>query len=148
MDPALLGQALMEVICYRSGYKYQLQQPYWTVIALKPDIPIVTEYIKLDETGLLKIARGYAWDGPSGPTFDTKSAMRGSLIHDALYQLMRMQELDRTKFRKRADRIFKLVLLQDGMLPPRAKIWHDMVRLFADPSADPALEKPDTYAPF
>ena len=137
----------MEMICYRAGYKYQLQRDYWTVIDLIPDTPIVTAYIELYMDGLLIIKKGYAWDGPSGPTIDSKSAMRGSLIHDALYQLMRKRELDRMKFRKRADRIFKKALLVDGMFPPRAKTWYNMVRLFADPAADPALEKPDTYAP-
>jgi hypothetical protein len=39
-------------------------------------------------------SKGYAWNGPSGPTLDTRNFMRGSLVHDALYQLMREGRMD------------------------------------------------------
>lgn len=74
---------MSESIKYRDGYKYQLSEDYQTVIEIKPVEFILTEYIRLDIDGTLSIKEGYAWDGPSGPTVDTKNFMRGSLVHDA-----------------------------------------------------------------
>ncbi len=79
-------------IRYRSGYKYQLVDDYSVKVRVKPDENISTEFIALDKDGVLKMNQGYAWDGPSGPTIDTKNFMRGSLVHDALYQLMRQKK--------------------------------------------------------
>lgn len=45
--------------------------------------------------GMLTIKKGYPWDGPSGPTFDTSNFMTGSLVHDALYELIRKGALPR-----------------------------------------------------
>ena len=36
------------------------------------------------------VERGYAWDGASGPTFDTCGAFEAALVHDVLYQCMRL----------------------------------------------------------
>ncbi len=80
-------------IAYRSGYKYQLAKAYSIGINIKPGKDIKTKFIKLDRTGKLTIVGGYAWDGPSGPVVDTKENMRASLVHDALYQLMRNGKL-------------------------------------------------------
>jgi len=45
--------------------------------------------LKADSDGGLLIKAGYSWDGPSGSAIDTKNFMQGSLVHDALYQLLR-----------------------------------------------------------
>ncbi|MGH7536144.1 MAG: DUF1353 domain-containing protein, partial [Gemmatimonadales bacterium] len=78
-------------IQYRTGYKYQLAADYTVLLAFGPAENIKTEYIcfvrSLQGRGYLTVKEGYAWDGPSGPTVDTKDFMRGSLVHDALYQL-------------------------------------------------------------
>jgi len=50
-------------------------------------------YLKLDGDGQFEFSKGYAWDGPSGSTVDTLNFMRGSLVHDALYQLIRMEKI-------------------------------------------------------
>ncbi|MCU0589897.1 MAG: hypothetical protein MUC33_01265 [Desulfobacterales bacterium] len=77
-------------IRYRCGYKYQLVNDHRAQLAhVRPEFDIVTEFIELTVDGLLWIKHGYAWDGPSGPTVDTPNFMRGSLVHDALAQLMR-----------------------------------------------------------
>lgn len=86
---------------------------------IKPTEDIITEYITLDKDGTIHIAKGYAWDGPSGPTIDTKSFMRGSLVHDGFYQLMRMGLLPRT-FRDSADRELQRMCIEDGMWRIRA----------------------------
>jgi hypothetical protein len=137
----------MKCIAYKGGYKYQLKEEYTVAIDIKPTTLIDTEYIKLCSEGNLVISKGYAWDGPSGPTVDTLSFMRGSLIHDALYQLMREGHLDHNEFREAADRTLQKICKEDGMWSLRAWWVYQGVRLFADPAADPAENKPLTRAP-
>jgi hypothetical protein len=137
----------MKCIAYKGGYKYQLKQTYQLGIDIRPEQDICTEYIDLDTQGALTIAKGYAWDGPSGPTLDTVSFMRGSLVHDALYQLMRDGYLDRAKHREPADRLLQTLCKEDGMWSLRAWWVYHGVRLFADPAADPAMRRPVAYAP-
>ena len=137
----------MNHIIYNKGYKYQLKQTYTDVIEIKPNADIVTDYIKLDAAGNISIIKGYAWDGPSGPTIDTKDFMRGSLVHDALYQLMREKYLDHEVYRKTADDILRRICIEDGMCKIRAWYVYKAVRLFADPAADPANERPPVTAP-
>ena len=105
----------MKCIEYNDGYKYQLKKTYSLPIELQPDADITTPFIRLDTRGNLTLIKGYAWDGPSGPTIDTLNFMRGSLAHDALYQLMREKELDNNKFRAAADRILQRICKEDGM---------------------------------
>ncbi|HEX7891482.1 MAG TPA: DUF1353 domain-containing protein [Ramlibacter sp.] len=136
----------MSCIQYGTGYKYQLRRPHVERTGIKPDRPVVTDWIALDKDGTLTISAGYAWDGASGPTYDSKSSMRGSLDHDALYQLMRMGLLDH-KHRAEADALFHRICREDGMWPPRAWLWHLAVRVFADPASDPANAVPDQCAP-
>ena len=137
----------MKCIAYNSGYKYQLKETYTVAIDVKPSLPINTEYIDLDVAGNLAIREGYAWDGPSGPTIDTLTFMRGSLVHDALYQLMRESHLDHALYREVADRILQRICKQDGMWSLCAWLVYHAVRIFADPAADPASKRPVTRAP-
>jgi len=120
-------------ILYREGYKYQLNQEYVVQLdnvrpkaGANADTPLIT----LSPTGLLTIRYGYAWDGASGPTRDTKSSMRGSLVHDALYQLGRMKVLDDDQ-RSEADEVFWRICRTDGMWRARAFIWWRAVVRFA-----------------
>lgn len=137
----------MKCIAYNGGYKYQLKATYTVAIDIKPDEPIDTKYIGLDTAGNLTIAEGYAWDGPSGPTIDTLTFMRGSLVHDALYQLMREERLDHEIYREAADRILQRICKEDGMWSLRAWWVYHGVRLFAVPAADPSAKRPVTRAP-
>jgi hypothetical protein len=123
-------------IYYKKGYKYQLTEDFEIQIKIFPDEDIDTEYIKLTKEGLLFIRKGYAWDGPSGPTYDTKSFMRGSLVHDALYQLIRMGEL-LTEDRALADLELKEICIRDNMNKFYAKMVYRSIRVFGKPSANP-----------
>jgi hypothetical protein len=134
-------------IRYRSGYKYQLVNDYLLRIAIRPPEDITTEFIGLTVDGMLMIRRGYAWDGPSGPTFDTKHFMRGSLVHDALYQLMRAEKIPRDEWRDEADMELKRICLEDGMSKVRAWWVHRGVRLGAGPAASPEAKKKEHTAP-
>ena len=135
------------MIFYKDGYKYQLYHTYQIQTALRPEVSIETEYIALATDGLLSIKEGYAWDGPSGPAIDTKTFMRGSLVHDALYQLMRERHLDHNKFRALADEELRRICLEDGMWVVRAWWVYKSVRFFADPASEPSNEKPVLTAP-
>ncbi len=137
----------MKCIAYNDGYKYQLKAAYTVDIDIKPATAIETEYINLDAEGRLVIAKGYAWDGPSGPTIDTLTFMRGSLVHDALYQLMRESYLDHNSYREPADRVLQKICKEDGMWSLRAWWVYHGVRLFADPAADPSDKRPVIRAP-
>ena len=137
----------MKCIAYNDGYKYQLKETCTVALDIRPATPIDTEYIDLDGAGNMTIREGYAWDGPSGPTIDTLSFMRGSLVHDALYQLMRDGYLDHAVYRKAADRALQSICKEDGMWAWCAWAVYHGVRLFADPAADPASRRPLTRAP-
>jgi len=113
------------VIQYKKGYKYQL----WYVYSITFPFPVrdyMGDFIWVSHN-ILTFEPGYAWDGPSGPTFDTKNAMRASLVHDGLYQLMRVGVLDR-KYRKYADQRFYDICREDGMSYIRAKLWYLSLR--------------------
>lgn len=137
----------MDTIAYRAGYKYQLVEDYSIDCGIKPAELIVTRFLMLDTSGILTIRAGYAWDGASGPTIDTSDSMRGSLVHDALYQLMR-ERLIGQEWRRHADDLMRVILLLDGMLHIRAQLWHTGVRLGGGPAADPSNDHPVLFAPF
>lgn len=124
----------MKSIKYRSGYKYQLAESSSTVIGIRTAENISTPFVLLNTDGILIIKQGYAWDGASGPTIDTKSSMRGSLVHDALYQLIRLGLLPES-FRLRADEEAYKIWREDGMNPIRAWIWRFALNKFAAPAA-------------
>ncbi len=131
-------------VAYRDGYKYQLAANYHFQTTLRQRDPIVTAWITLDREGQLTILAGYAWDGPSGPTVDSACAMRASLVHDALYQLIGLHLLP-TATRAHADRIFLELCEADGMGLVRRTVWHRMVRWFGPKGGSD--DKPVRYAP-
>ncbi len=135
------------MIQYRNGYKYQTAADYTLQTALRPAIDISNRFIKLTTDGLLTIREDYAWDGASGPTADSPDSMRASLVHDALYQLMRDGSLDEATYKPKADAIFHDILLEDGMPSFRALTWYRGVQKFGEPSANPANDKPILTAP-
>ena len=122
------------MIRYRSGYKYQLVEDYFhqTVIT---GYTVQDEFIQLNTNGMLTIAAGYAWDGPSGPTIDTKTFMRGSLVHDALYQLMRDGKISEDH-RSEADQLLYDICRADGMNIVRAWAVKKAVNWFGKTSAE------------
>jgi hypothetical protein len=133
-------------IYYKAGYKYQLYKTYFTETRIRPESCIETTWITLNEKGNLTIREGYAWDGPSGPTFDTLDSMRASLEHDAKYQLFRLGLLH-PNWRATADEEFREVCLEDGMMHLRADAWYVMVREFAEKAATIGRETPIVEAP-
>ncbi|MFC1891589.1 DUF1353 domain-containing protein [Thermodesulfobacteriota bacterium] len=127
-------------MCYRKlrKYKYQTLNTFTCPTDIKPpnDNDIVTNFISLKTNGQLTIQSGYAWDGPSGPTIDTKTFMRGSLVHDALYQLMREKHLT-LENRNKADELLKKICIEDGMNGFRAWYVYKAVHWCAEKNAKP-----------
>ena len=130
----------MDKITYkkRIRYKYTLVKDYRfkTKLSEPKDIKKDSDFIELTTDGWLTIKKGYAWDGPSGPTIDTKNFMRGSLVHDALYQLMREKiiPIDRREY---ADKLLKDLCLEDGMSKLRAWYVHWAVDKYGEKNAHP-----------
>ncbi len=124
----------MDKACYRelTNYKYQLTEPYSLNVGMTSH-NIDADYIRLSTDGTLLIKEGYAWDGPSGPTRDTLNFMRGSLVHDALYQLIRCEGLP-ASHKEDADRLLRDICREDGMSRFRSWYVHLAVKLFGRPS--------------
>ena len=136
----------MKRISYKGGYKYQLVEPISLLTNICPGEDILTEYTDLYYDGHMIIRAGYAWDGPSGPTIDTKNFMRGSLVHDALYGLMRQGKLLRSR-REDADMLLKQICREDGMSRIRAWWVYKGVRMGGGKSVLKSSMKKVRHAP-
>jgi len=134
-------------IKYRAGYKYQLAESYSCMTPIKPDKAVKEEFFTLSKNGKLWIKRGYAWDGASGPTFDTKSSMRPSLVHDAFCQMMRSRLIDYDKWQDTVNEFFKQQCKEDGMWGIRASIWHAAVEFANAGHPDQGESNPVQEAP-
>ena len=131
---------------YKAGYKYQLAETYSIALPWLAIQPNHAADFLLVDGATLTIERGYCWDGASGPTWDSKSSMRASLVHDALYQLMRLGVLPEA-CRKHADDTLYDLCLEDGMFKPRAWAWWKAVRLAAGSAAKNGTERAVLSAP-
>ena len=136
------GKLDKEQVCYRKlkRYKYQLMDAYRIQIDLNPTQDILTDYVQLSIDGQLTLTKYYAWDGPSGPTFDTLNFMRGSLVHDGLYQLIREKHLD-YDLQEFADQLLKQMCIEDGMSRFRAWYVHKAVSIFGKRSLKKSRKK-------
>lgn len=134
-------------IRYRSDYKYQLAEDYVVEVPILPKTDIRTDFIALDLVGKLTLKNGYAWDGPSGPVIDTEQNMRASVVHDALYQLMRQGHLSSRTWRRAADQVFRDLCKADGVSGYTANIWYRALRKLGKPAASPAGKKRIRRAP-
>jgi len=111
------------------GDTYQLTR---AVVCLLPDELTVKKPVRLGHVSMmrsiLRIDRGFQWDGASGPAIDTPNFMRASLIHDALYGLGAKGLLP-AGWRRAADRVLYLICREDGMSWFRAQYVWAAVRL-------------------
>ena len=104
---------------------------------ISPHLVVVRGFPGYGDTPRLRIKACYAWDGASGPTVDTKATMYPALVHDALYQLIRLGILP-PESRKEADKLFLRLLKADGMTFFRRWYFYRAVRWFGASSARPS----------
>ena len=126
-------------------WKYQLGNKFSYDTGIEVETAIVTRFITLERNGMIHLDSGYACDGPSGITIDTKSFMRGAFVHDAFYQLMRLGLLPYS-YRIKADRLLKKMCIEDGMYKWRANYVYFFVRTCAGFAAKPKKEHQKIYS--
>jgi len=122
---------------------------------------IDSNFIRLESGGILTIKRGYRWDGHTRPCkfwtgcVDEYSDFRSTVVHDALYDLMRMRNLtpdtrpwlmvcplwpasgidpclnDKTGDRNRqmADMIWYMIAVEDGLPKSDAQNDYEAIRV-------------------
>ena len=136
------------MIAYKKGYKYQVYRTVEVETGVIPLKPVGGDYSELSMDGILTIKKGFSYDGPSGPTIDSKNFMAAALAHDALYELMRLGMLPRGHgYRKQADKLLRDMCRQNGMTKVRSWWVYRGVRLGAGPSAKPVNQRKVHTAP-
>jgi len=135
-----------KLLYFKRGYKYQVARDYRIKLAVIPYEPICLPFVLMDTAGDTVIKTGYAWNGASGPTLDTRNTMAGSLVHDLLYQLIRLGLID-PKYKAYADRMLKEICVEDGMNRIRAACWLWAVKTFGGASCKPDAEPKEEVAP-
>jgi len=73
--------------------------------------------------------------------------MRASLVHDALYQLIRNKEISGRSIEIHADRIFKQLCVMDGLSRWRASLYYFGLRKFGKKARNPKYKKAILVAP-
>lgn len=102
---------------YKSGYRYISQEAVLVDVGSALHAPLSAPFASIAAETLCVMSK-YAWDGASFWPFKLfgtpKSWLTPSLVHDALYQLIRDGLLDR-QYREAADRLFHDMLLERGV---------------------------------
>jgi len=116
-------------------YKYKLVRLFtWTNHDLLSNIEVTSPYIRIRK-GKMTLKAGYAWDGVTA-YHDRPSLMRGSLIHDAMYQLLREGLLPPSS-RKLADIIYRKVIVADGTSNLLSWVMYTVLRFMGGKHAAP-----------
>lgn len=126
-------------VYYSSGYKYQLRKDFYCQTSLRPESDIITEWVCLYKNGLMYFKHGYAWDGCSGPTWDDKTNMRGGLVHDGGYQLIRLGQIG-PEYKEAFDRELQKAMIEDGAFKIRAWYYYQAVKRFGAGSCQPGYD--------
>jgi len=117
------------------GWKYRLVEP----IQRRTEIigyNLYTPYCHLYENGLLLLGVGYAWDGATGVP-DTPEIMEAAAVHDALYQLMRLELLNREQWFEYANQLLCTMCIEKGMKMEDAKRIYWGVKTFGKAATFP-----------
>ena len=118
-----------------SEYKYKFKVEENFSIELPFKIPDFEHEYASSKDGILSVKKGYAWTGASGPIINTRDTLVASLVHDVLYQAMRLNLIKSSKEnRKIADKNFFEILKMNGVNSIRRKVWYFAVRLFGKKS--------------
>jgi len=114
-------------------YKFKVEENFSIELPFKMS-DFEHQYASLKD-GILEIKKGYALDGASGPVINTRDTLVASLVHDVLYQAMRLNLIkSNSENRKIADKNFFEILKMHGVNTIRRKVWYFAVRLFGKKS--------------
>ena len=118
-----------------SEYKYKFKVEENFSIELPFKIPDFEHEYASSKDSILSVKKGYAWDGASGPIINTRDTLVASLVHDVLYQAMRLSLIKPSKENRQiADKNFFEILKMNGVNSIRRKVWYFAVRLFGKKS--------------
>ncbi len=142
-----MNHAKTPALAFSSGFKHQVREvPQLFDVKALGSIPQIDWKWLHIKNGILIIDLWYGWDGCSGPTWDNDSSMRGSLLHDALTQLMRQNLLDR-RLKPVMDQMFHDQLIADGFWKFRADYYLWGVTKFGRGSTLASHRQKIKYAP-
>lgn len=110
--------------------KYQLAQDFEIHTPITGEA-IDDQFFTLYRDGFLRVRKGFAWDGASGPTLDTKNSMSASLVHDVLCIMMRDRRLSYARWQDITNLFFEEMCIRAGMWRWRSRLWYLAVE-FAD----------------
>lgn len=125
---------------YQKGFKYQLTEIITLDTPIYPPTSRVDwRYLDVDDSFRLTLHKGYAWDGCSGPTWDTDNTMIPGAFHDAGYWLGRNGYYKgvEEEAKKWWDAQFKNLLLDSDMWGIRAQYYYLGVSYFANKAFSP-----------
>ena len=134
-----------ESIRYRSGYEYVLVEDAEFQTEYRPMVKIVHGPITLDANGVLLLAAGYAWNGPSGD-IDVPWTIPASAKHDAIYQLIRAGLLSPSS-RILADTDYGATVTRDGGWRWTGWLRTNVLKRFARGASRPSAEPVVLSAP-
>lgn len=123
------------------NYKYKLMENYTLKLNINLEKDLIFNFIEFLTTGQLLIKQNYAWDGATGLPLTPTEMLRGSLVHDVLYQLMRLGALDYKIHRILADKIFKQFCIEDGTPKITTECMYRALRLLGEQFAKPVPVK-------
>lgn len=106
-------------------WRYSLKDNESVDIAGFPDFSI--DFFAKLEKGKLLIFKGYAWDGATGPVFQTDTTKKASLVHDVLLQAIDIGVLDKS-YLKAADGLYREIAKSNGMSGIRAGLHYYAMR--------------------
>jgi hypothetical protein len=111
-------------------YKYIIDEDCsYPTLVKGYDAEVEGGWVRLEKDGTIHFKSGYSYDGPSGPTKDTKNSMAPALVHDGLYQLTGEDRIPVRRNRKLADKTFRKMLKENGMGWFRRGLWYSGVRV-------------------
>ena len=145
-------------IYYQDGFKYRLSRPFEFRTGIY-GYEGGNSWLWLNADGWLSVRAGYAWDGASGPTKDTHGVMRAALVHDCLYQLIRLDVVP-PEYKGVADALLREIMDADTPKRPgvvgwilerwndfRGWVWWTGVTFGGNGSIRPSAERPERVAP-
>lgn len=110
-------------VYYRTGFRHELAEDYEINGGILPIEPGGNDEIYLDADGLLKISKGYAWNGANRPAINDRAMVRPSLVHDAYCDLWNLGVIDNAG-RAQADKLLGEMLRADILTIAARAPWH------------------------